>query len=562
MDAHVNVHSTFSAPTPNTFRIHHHITGEASNLGEEIACSLTAALLWPFIGAIMLDDDGADIPLSAYLAGLAATPLLRFFAILGFIETAGIEEDLQFGQTCVKQSDEHYECDNVLNLVVQLSSQFNTRLNLDAVSGAPEGLVLAGTVSNLGNVLAGSLTVDAKPFSYQIVGRCTGNGHNNFQEALQGEVDVTVTRGASVCSIAVVEGSDPAGEFGLAWDPVAGVATITPQVTHAYWDEGLDTYPCRVRVVTTRGVRVVTLAPPPYLTKEIGDELEAARERAVASCYVWKEAHTPKEQIHWTVDPAVLHALQMWQVVAHGLVAGESIQVLTADGSRVMTAKPTASGVADLRMLFPDDGPRTLDLELIGRGYSGVTREKSVQQLLYAPQSTIPVNGALREMRFEGGARRRQLIVADEATQSTWAMAAPMAPTLLSSVAASAGDRDTEAPVVLEGKRIGRPTEFEREMLSFAKLRQAGGEDRGQDGGGPPPVLAAPRVGGVRRTLGVREGDVWTLYDVSGTEPLGMQIFEMTPWFVGTAMGGDLLARHDPDAGVVRLYRAIARAVV
>jgi hypothetical protein len=175
MDVRVEIRSTFSVPTPNTLRMHYHLTGSPSDVGEEIACALTGALLWPFIGPIMLEDE--DFGWAWYLAGLVANfafgPGLTFIGIIAAIETKGLTKDLSesLGSTCKKLDDENYECNDVLNIVMQLSPTFNSRLELEDVYGVPEGLVLAGSVSNLRDFFMGSLDpVVVKPFTWQLVG--------------------------------------------------------------------------------------------------------------------------------------------------------------------------------------------------------------------------------------------------------------------------------------------------------------------------------------------------------------------------------------------------------
>jgi hypothetical protein len=57
MDADVKIRARLSVPTPNTLRRSLNITAEPSDVGEEIACALTGALLWPFIGPLFLKDE-------------------------------------------------------------------------------------------------------------------------------------------------------------------------------------------------------------------------------------------------------------------------------------------------------------------------------------------------------------------------------------------------------------------------------------------------------------------------------------------------------------------------
>ena len=141
---------------------------------------------------------------------------------------------------------------------MQLSPTFNSRLDLEAIGGVPEGLVLSGSVSNLGDTPVGKLeSVGVKPFAWQVLGRCTGNGTNNFRVGNEASIGLGFTPPADLCYARVI--SDVAGEFTMATDHVADSVTITPGFTALY---AANPYPCQVRLITTRGVRLITLQPP------------------------------------------------------------------------------------------------------------------------------------------------------------------------------------------------------------------------------------------------------------------------------------------------------------
>src|SRR5262249_46958776 len=89
MDIDVEIRASVSVPTesPDVLRTHMHITGHAADVVEELGCAVTAALLWPFVGPILLKDEDEAKGIGVYLAGLAFGPLVTFIAIIWAIET-------------------------------------------------------------------------------------------------------------------------------------------------------------------------------------------------------------------------------------------------------------------------------------------------------------------------------------------------------------------------------------------------------------------------------------------------------------------------------------------
>lgn len=548
MDADVDIRVSFSVPTPNTLRTHFHLHPEPSDVGEEIACALTGALLWPFIGPVFLKDEDIGEGLGAYFGGLAGGPLVTFIGIIAAIETKGLTKDIaqSLGSTCKKQDDENYECNDVLTLVMSLSPPFNSRLELETVSGVPGGLILAGTISNLRDFFMGSLEpIHVKPFTWQIVGRCRGNGQGNFSIANQAKISVFGTPPAGMCKAYILW--DPEGEFSLTVDE--NTVTIAPHFKPSY---RANPYPCRVRVITNRGVRTITLSSPVAITDAESQVLETARLRAIASCYYWEKIFTPVEKVRWIPDPPFgeRQFIQFWQIVVRGMQPEDTIRVEGLEGTTLMTANPSRAGVAHMSLMFPGDrAPSELSLELRGkRDESDEAREMSVQQVLFEHRATLPVSGPLRAMRFEGDSRSPRLVVADADGKTTWDVTTPVAPVLLRSIA-RADDDDQDDIIVHTGKRVGAaPTPNLR--LALERMR---------DRDGRPEVVGSPRVGGIAETLYMRTERGATLFDISRPEePREIHVYEKLAWYEGVALGWRLMAEHDSDRNVVALYAATA----
>lgn len=538
MDADVNIRVIFSVPTPNTLRTHFHLTAEPSDVGEEIACALTGALLWPFIGPVFLKDEDIGEGLGAYFGGLAGGPLVTFIGIIAAIETKGLTKDISqsLGSTCKKQDDENYECNDVLTLVMRLSPPFYSRLQLETVYGVAEGLVLTGFVLNLGDVSVGSVTVTASPLEWTVSGTCRGG----FGIVNQAQIEVSGTGDGALCKAYVM--SDPLNEFALSTK--GGTVTIAPHFQPEYVSAP---YACRVRVITTGGVRTITFPPPVALTDAERQHLEPFRHNFERVCQKWRDTF---HKIEWEIPipgPVEQPFVQFWQVVVHDLQPDNTIRVEGLDGATVMTASPSRAGVVHMSMMFlGNHAPSQLLLELSGKRKENEDARVTVQQVLFEHRASLPVRGPLRVMRFEGGARSRHLVIVDADQEMMWDVTVPLAPALLHSNAhAEAKDDERDSFIIQRGKRVdAAPTPNLLRAL-----------ERLQDCLGPAEVVGSPRVGGIAETLYVRTGRGATLFDITNAEePREIQVYESPAWYEGVALGGKLMAKYNPDLNVVEIY--------
>jgi hypothetical protein len=557
MDVDVEIRVQMSVPTPNTVKTHYHLEGSPSDIGEVIACAITGAFLWPFIGPLFLKDEDLGIGIGAYIGGLAAGPALTFLGIIGFIETKKLSKDIadKLGDTCKKIDDENYECNDVVHAVMQLTPGFNSRLEIERVAGVQRGLVFGGAISNLRDLLMGSLEpIKVCPFKWQVLGRCTGNGKSNFRIGNQGSIHVFGTPPAGLCHARVLD--DPQQEFMLS--VADGAVTIVPRFLPAYV---ANPYPCRVRVVTNRGVRTITLQPPVAKTAAEAATLDDARLSAHLGCYYWEEMFTPVEKIKWRPDPPFDRDrfVQFWQIAVRGLQQEEAIRVRSDRGVQLLRVKPSRSGVAHFALLLSaDQAQAEIELELEGRrGDRKEQREISLQQVLFEHRATLPLVGPVRAMRFEGGTHRRRLVVVHEDRESTWDLRNPVAPALVQSVPVLAGrahstsvardDQSERRLAVHSGKRIDA-TPGPNVFRALGRLL---------DRHGAPEVVGSPRLGGAKETLYVRSKNGATLYDISDDgEPREMHTYDQPAWFEGIAMGGRIVARHDSAAELIEIYVA------
>jgi len=554
MDVDVQIRVDVSVPAPNTVRMHYHLEGSPSNVVEEVACAVTGALLWPFIGPLFLKDEEIGEGLGYYFAGLAVHPVIRFFGLIGAIETKKLSKDIsdKLGASCKKLDDENYECNEVVQAIMQLTPTFNSRLEVERVEGSQRGLVFGGTVSNLRDLFMGSLEpIKVCPFKWQVLGGCTGNGKSNFHVGNEASIHVFGTPPAALCTEQTdkwnrdnKDTTDPQGEFVLSVNE--GVVTIIPQFKPLYV---LNPYSCRVRVITNRGVRMITLLPPVAKTAREAEKLEQARLKAHASCYYWEKVFTPVEKIKWLPDPPVDRDrfVQFWQLAVGGLQSENSVRVQSHTGAPLLIANPSRAGVAHFALLFTADRAQPeLELELRGRREKREDqREVSLQQVLFEHCASLPIGGEVRSMRFEGGTHDRRLVVVQGESEIVWDLSTPVAPILLQSVQ---HQNEQNPHVILHtGKGVG--------AAPSANLLRTLGQH--VDRHGVPEVVGSPRVAGAKETLYVRSKNGATLFDITDRdEPRVMHVYDQPAWFEDVAMGGKLVAKYEPRTEMIDIYVA------
>jgi hypothetical protein len=298
-------------------------------------------------------------------------------------------------------------------------------------------------------------------------------------------------------------------------------------------------------------VRTITLVPPAAITEQEQAQLELFRGNFTKVCQMWRDSFT--ERLEWKVErpgPVEKPVIAFWQFVVNGMRADDAIRVIHPEGETVMIARPSRAGIAHLSLMFSgDQPPATLGLELIGQLDAGDrARDLSLQQVQFEQRATLPVGDLVREMRFEGNDRNRRLIIMDGDQEMTWDVTVPAAPALLRATAATEDERQDDV-VIHTGKRVGAaPTPKLRRALEHLRSR-----------GGQPEAVASPRVGGIAETLYVQTRQQAKLFDISSPdEPLELHDYKSPAWYTGVALGGSLMAKHDPDRKVVELYIATA----
>jgi hypothetical protein len=541
VDFHADIRVTLSVPVVNTLRMHFTIEVGPSDVAEELGCAVTLGLLWPFIGLVMAGEDTITLP--EYLGTGLLPPIGRSIAVFVMVTTAGLPDDVDPLPKLEQRriDDEHYEVDSPIDVSPR---GLGARLDLATVSGSPIGPVLCGPVVFQRNPPPGAVErVDVIPFGWRLAGRC-GEG---FSVVNQAEIFVAVSgAGTHLCSARVL--GDEHHAFALHRDGNSVVVTCT--FPPAY--QAGPRYPCRVRLVTNRGLRTITIPAPVDVTEEEKHDLETERIGRIGECKGWLQH--PIKDIKWIVDPPdVLTApqLRFWQVVVKGLNAEERVTLQLPDGPQFVTAVASPHGVAHLSVLLDAaEGVDRLHARLDGQ-VGNEAPEVMVQQVLFVRRSSLSARGDLRELAFERRGAQHVLRFRGLQEERTWDVGPRSLPALLSTRAVGRPADDEIA--VHTGKRVTPLAELAdlhpraQEIHRATTLRSSA-----------TALLGAPRIGGIRQAVFLGERDTGVLVDLAAPEQREAQTYHRQPWFVGVAMQGELLARHDPQQNLIELYEAVA----
>jgi hypothetical protein len=552
MDVDVDVRATVSVPADGsprgTLRNTLTITGEPSDVAEVVGCAVTGSLVWPVTGFKLLDDEHSGVGLAGAIAMAALGPLGTLIGVIVSIENTTADIDpTQLGANCSKLDDEHYQCDMPFVADMRLIPPVTSTLKLEAARGITEGLVLGGTITRLVDLPPDDLRVDVTPLDWTPAGGCK----DGFTIVSSGSIDVTSNRDDAVCSVRVLS-ADP---FGAYPPPVVdgNSVSIRANVTDAFL---AAPYPCVVRLVTAGGVRTLTVAAPTAITADKQAHVERLIRNFEKTCAIVRETDSlpvgwrpgDRVRIRDIVHPGGLEdpGWAFWQLALRGAREDATVVVQRPDGAAVMTARSSQAGVVHVTTIFAgEDQPDALTLVVEG-GPVATDVRVSGMQVRFDHRGSVTVAGAVRSLAFAPGATGLQLLVSDDVQDAVWDVSTTYAPALLSAVAREeATHGDVAFSVLHTGRRIDG-ADAERVALA----RSLAGDHR-------IAAIGAPRVGGVARPLYVRTDEGARLYDASGPdEPRLMQTYAGPAWFEGTALGRRVMARHDPEAGVINLYAA------
>jgi hypothetical protein len=497
---------------------------------EEVGCAATAALLWPFLGVFLVGE--GELNPALYLAGLAAGPAIVFVGVIAAIEAAG-PPDVDTGVVCQQIGEDAHQCDRPVEIRLP---GLGITMQLASVVGTALGPALAGPMIRQGRREGDVLTAGVVPFVWKVAGRC-GHGFSIQNEA---EIYVATEEPGRLCTVQVLD--DPRGAFAIRQEG----DKVTVRCTFPEGYAGAGRYACRLRLITSHGLRLITIPPPADITDAEREQLEADRIGLIASCYRWEVVHTPRDELEWLIDPPRhdLPFLQVWQIVVQGLGQGEWVHMHSPEGRLLGSASPGRSGVAHLVLMLDQDGAvERLVLELEGAFRPGGPRhEFVVQQLLYVHKGRVAAGPELTSLAFDATPAGALLVAEGGGIRRAWRLAGDGTPTLVDMSAAPSA----AGQIVHTGMSVAGP-----EVLSEAQQRTLA---RLRDHATSTELFAAPKIMGLVDALFAGDRQGGSIYATEAPEPREVQRLATRPWFDSTARSGRFIVRHSPERGMIDIF--------
>jgi hypothetical protein len=584
IDLDVDVASTVTLQVPSTdvLRTHIHTTYDASDL-EVFCCALTGALFWPVVGLVYLGK--GDVNFGEYLLGIVGGPLGVFIAACVAAGGQSVADEMDLEGDCVKVDDETVQCTNAVGVSMPGLGVFR----LASVSARNDGPVLAGPAELTAEPKAPKLNVTAVlPFSWYLGGGCKGG----FFPALSGQVNYANAVPGSMLKICQVTVLDDPHDAYATLSVSAGVITISPSLTPAYL---AAPYPCRLRIVSNGGVRIITLEPAQQITPQEQEKLQSAAIHAkVAKCYM------TVVDVPWVImkkewlpyPPPDFEIAQIWQMVVSELEPGDSVELLGVRDTPLAVARPNARGVALVSHWA--EGPGLLDAVGLGvrvgdLGGRQARRHVAMHQVQLVLRSRLALRGEFAGLEFARSGTRTLLSVRTTAGEAAYDVTTPAMPLVARAAGGAARGRGAGRVRVSHHENQVHVADWEGNLLSTLEgivhkavtavhdflfvLRDEDVEAYDVRGGslsekillerlarGGATRIERVKVPGVRRALALvgRDGATRVVDASSVTDVREIGRYHARPWFLDAERHGKLLARLSADGRHVALYEVTA----
>jgi hypothetical protein len=375
-----------------------------SNDWDVFAVELTSAIPVAFLGSVI---GGAAGPIGALVGAIVGYVL---GVIAGAVVATVYDPSLPGQPDCDKLSDTSYLCSQAIELP---TNPIFGNLALGSVTGLCGGPLFLGTMPSVAELSDAKIqSVQVLPFSYGYDDAC---GSPTLKVAAQVSLYGKGSPPLHVCRWAIVDGSDPSGQFAgelakaikVTEYGSAGASSVIVEISLAATDL-LPAYlaaPTALGLLlqTNGGSRQITLAAIPVLSAEDQQKLEFALVEAKIGCKTIAESFWGGKggfNPRWHVDPGPEAdvAAHWWQVAATGLAPGEAVELRSGDGKRLGLGVPDPRGTArvDTVLLPPEQsGVAISRVEAHGERASSSQSDRRVRiaQTVLHPMSTLRLAG-------------------------------------------------------------------------------------------------------------------------------------------------------------------------
>lgn len=343
----------------------------SSNQLQLTCCELTAALFWPILGKMLLDQK--KIKLSDYINGILATPIGVFIAAV--IQANGpvpLHTDSYPG-VCVKDDDNNFHClipfpSGAQSPQVCATPSIEERVP-NQLYGLGADLLLSGELVITGSdpiraLSQATLNCSFSDFEWRFpTANCSGEDGRLSMSAtisLSGSGDLPLIVW-SVDAIGATAGSyQPWITITYSYCPFLAVVHV--DVPYGQTVAGT----AQILVRTTGGARVITLTPARALTEaNFIAHSQAMKQWRLEHCFTkldpWYrdfERYNP----HWGVDPAnygrpgLERQTHVWEVIVAGAIPGDRIALTDGSGKELAVSQVNQQGIAKLGVAIRQGG--------------------------------------------------------------------------------------------------------------------------------------------------------------------------------------------------------------
>jgi hypothetical protein len=315
-----------------------------------VCCTLTAAVLWPIAGYVLLRHDEIDFP--SYLAGIVYGPFAAYILACDVAANQNVLGQFTLPADCKKVDAETFYCDQPFTVNM---GAFGGSFDLVAVDAQPDGPVFSGAVSGISEWLNPQLSITSvktlvnDPTTMMLTWAVAGSCATGFVAQASGYVSCgNAIKGFSklkICHAGPLSASDdPSHCFGVTTPGSVNVA-LRPWKADGYL---ADPYSWSLLIVTNGGVRIMTVAAVKQITDQEVQELKKQEDLAADLCHRlqlgpqrWQFPPEPDP------DPIGQEIAQIWELVVAGLGPMEFIELIGRQGQVLATGLANHRGVAE-----------------------------------------------------------------------------------------------------------------------------------------------------------------------------------------------------------------------
>ena len=365
IDLDVDVHTTlyFSLPQPDTIHGEMDIEFDLSKI-EVLCCSVTAGFLWFMVAQVWLDHDqmtGEEFA-GATAAQIAFGPIAIAIPFMAMAHGKGASQFDPGGAWSKTSSGNDEPLVYERDWQAKLGNLGFGKMTMTGMHGvntsATQGLAMSGTLAPVKERSDPHLVIDADPaFVVSFADPCAAD------PALQAEWNLwlnsapgsasQITTLIEVFDVRIVDGSDPKNQYAPFLGHDATTAWIYVPLKSIKSSYIAAPYAPLLRVVSSGGVRILTLPKLPLWTQQqVNEALFGNEIWRVINCHDWGNPADPfwyggRFNPKWLIDPGPDGIdWQVWDIGIKGMNPGAALRVETAAGQVLQTVRVTEGGGA------------------------------------------------------------------------------------------------------------------------------------------------------------------------------------------------------------------------